>query len=43
MDIIGLHESWYDETIDDAFAYRSRKLLERIKQKERDVELNEAA
>lgn len=43
MDIISLQDSWFDETIDDAFAYRSKKLLQRIKQKEIDAEIREAA
>lgn len=31
MDISKLYAEWHDTIIDDAFAYWSRKLLERIK------------
>lgn len=34
MDTIELYQEWHDTIIDDAFAYRSRKLLERIKREE---------
>lgn len=43
MDIIEIHNEWFDTTIDDAFAYRSRKLLEKIKQMQKSAGVKEAA
>lgn len=40
---LGLLPADYDTMVDDAFAYQSRRLLERIKQREKDREMREAA
>ena len=40
MNIIELHNEWYDQTLEDAFAYRSKKLLEKAKQTDKILTLD---